>query len=210
MQISVHHVWRPISETRGIWHFIQDRLSNSLLGRLYISLCSMFWEFTIVVANVFYGHMTFQTNIHIACKVILSTSGELYIFFFQPCNAGWILCCRTFTARCHWSRVIVFSTLKYFNLNLFCQCFRIVTVVSKQRICLIAKKRKLVVSGGRQFITGDRFSIETKYFKSHLFVRLLLFCFVLLVFVIIFKPKKALYTSMESRLLFINFHFTVL
>ena len=37
----------------------------------------------IVVTNAFYGHMTFQKNIHIACKVILSTSGELYYFFYN-------------------------------------------------------------------------------------------------------------------------------
>lgn len=135
-----------------------------------------------------------------------------FIIFLQPCNAGWILCCRTFTARCHWSRVNVFSTLKY----LF--CFRILTVVSKQRICLIANKTEKVGCLWWETIYQRRSFVS----KQSILIRICLsacFCFVLLCFVNrffvsfryhIFKPKKALYTSMESRLLFINFHFTVL
>lgn len=133
-----------------------------------------------------------------------------FIIFLQPCNAGWILCCRTFTALCHWSRVNIFSTLKY----LFCHCFRILTVGSKQRICLIANKTEKVGCLWWETINQRRLFVS----KQSILIRICssaCFCFVLsidvlLLFVIIFKPKKALYTSMESRLLFINFHFTVL
>ena len=133
-----------------------------------------------------------------------------FIIFLQPCNARWILCCRTFTARCHWSLVNVFSTLKY----LFCHCFRILTVVSKQRICLIANKTEKLGCLWRETIYQRRSFVSKQSILIHI-CSPACFCFVLsidvlLLFVIIFKPKKALYTSMESRLLFINFHFTVL